>query len=100
MPDFGALKLRPVVALEAEAMPFGYELIYTATTEAPYWEYRFGVSPVTSTHAGNVLTGARLYLQRPASTSGLGTHQSAYVDGVGRIVMRVADLQMMTCSSG
>jgi hypothetical protein len=79
-------------------MPFGYELVYTVTAEAPYWEYRFGISPVTSPHVRHVLTGTKLYLQRPASTSGLGTHQSAYLDGVGRIIVRVTDLQMTTTS--
>ena len=82
-------------------MPFGYELMYTAAAEAPYWAYRFGVSPLTTPPVGNIPKGAKLHLQRPASTSGLGTHQSAYLDGVGyRIIVQVSDLQMVTEPKG
>jgi hypothetical protein len=71
--------------------------MYTAAAEAPYWEYRFGVSPLTNPAVGNIPKGAKLYLQRPAdTTTTLGTHQSAYLDGVGQIIIRISDLQMVT----
>ena len=71
--------------------------MYTAAAEAPYWEYRFGVSPLTNLPSGKIPKGAKLYLQRPAdTTTTLGTHQSAYLEGTGQIIMRVTDLEAGT----
>ena len=74
-------------------MPCGYELTYWATADAPYWNYVPGVSPLNSPPAGIISRSTKLYLQRPANISTtLGSHQSAYLDGVGQIIMRVSDL--------
>jgi hypothetical protein len=74
-------------------MHCGYELTYTATKEALYWNYVLGTSPLNNPPAGVIERGTKLYLQRPADRPTLGTHQSAYVDGIGQIIMRVEDLK-------
>jgi len=72
-------------------MPVGYFLVYAATADAPYWHYRFGQSPRANNSAGTIPKGALVHLQRPPDT--VGTHQSAYLYGVGRIIVRLGDFQ-------
>ncbi|HEY6308203.1 MAG TPA: hypothetical protein VI488_17290 [Candidatus Angelobacter sp.] len=69
----------------------GYDLIYVARIDAPYWIYKFGRSPDANHPAGTIPKGGEVYLQRPPDT--LGTHQSAYLDGVGRIIVRLGDFE-------
>ena len=73
-------------------MPHGYNLLYAASVNAPYWHFiGAGQSPDPNNPAGTIPTGGQLYLQRPPDT--LGTHQSAYLNGVGRIIVRLGDFQ-------
>jgi hypothetical protein len=69
-------------------MPEGYYLVYAAQVDAPYWRYiGAGMSPAVKHPDGVIPQGALVYLQRPPDT--LGTHQSAYLMGVGRIIVRL-----------
>ena len=73
-------------------MPHGYNLLYAASVDAPYWRFTgAGQSPDANTPAGTIPMGGQIYLQRPPDT--LGTHQSAYLNGVGRIIVRLGDFQ-------
>ncbi|MGC2694729.1 MAG: hypothetical protein WA738_02975 [Candidatus Angelobacter sp.] len=72
-------------------MPHGYYLPYVAEVDAPYWHYAFGQSHKPNNSAGTIPKGGVLFLQRPPDT--LGTHQSAYLYGVGRIIIRIGDFQ-------
>jgi hypothetical protein len=75
-------------------MPHGYDLVYVASIDAPYWHYvGAGQSPDVDHPAGTVPRGGQLYLQRPPDT--LGTHQSAHLDGVGRIIVRLGDFRSL-----
>jgi hypothetical protein len=66
-------------------MPNGYYLPYIADSDQPYWHFQFGRSPKPNNAAGTIPKGSVVYLQRPPDT--LGTHQSAYLYGVGRILV-------------
>jgi hypothetical protein len=66
-------------------MPHGYYLPYVADLEEPYWNFGFG--QIKKKPDGTVPKGGLLYLQRPPDS--LGTHQSAYLDGVGRIIVKI-----------
>ena len=70
-------------------MPQGYYLVYAARADVPYWHYQFGQSPKAGNAAGIIRKGGLVHLQRPPDR--LGTHQSAWLDGVGRILVRVGD---------
>ena len=73
-------------------MPHGYNLLYAASVDAPYWHFTgAGQSPDPNNPAGTIPMGGQLYLQRLPDT--LGTHQSAYLNGVGRIIVRLGDFQ-------
>ena len=66
-------------------MPNGFYLPYIAERDEPYWHYT--LSPSRKLPDGIIPQGGLLYLQRPPDT--LGTHQSAYLDGVGRILIKI-----------
>jgi hypothetical protein len=72
-------------------MPDGYYLVYAAIVDAPYWHYQFGQSLKPNTSAGTIPKGGLVHLQRPPDTQ--GTHQSAYLYGVGRVLVRLGDFQ-------
>ena len=72
-------------------MPDGYYLPYVANEDAPYWHYQFGQSLRANASAGTIPKGGLVHLQRPPDT--LGTHQSAYLYGVGRVLVRLGDFQ-------
>ena len=72
-------------------MPQGYNQPYVAKADAPYWHYRFGQPPKADNAAGTIPKGGLVHLQRPPDS--LGTHQSAYLMGVGRILVRLGDFQ-------
>ena len=72
-------------------MPEGYYLVYVAIVEAPYWHYKFGQSPKANNSAGVIPKGGLVHLQRPPDS--VGTHQSAYLMGVGRIIVKIGDFQ-------
>jgi hypothetical protein len=75
--------------LELCTMPHGYYLAYVATCDSPYWHYGFGQLPKPP--AGTIPKGGLVYLQRPPDT--LGTHQSGYLYGVGRILVKIGTFQ-------
>ena len=66
-------------------MPNGYYLPYIADSDEPYWNFGFG--KITKKPDGTIPKGGILYMQRPPDQ--LGTHQSAYLDGVGRIIVKI-----------
>jgi len=69
-------------------MPNGYYLPYIAAADESYWSYDAGQLPNPKHNpAGTIPKGALLYLQRPPDT--LGTHQSAWLHGVGRVLVRI-----------
>jgi hypothetical protein len=68
-------------------MPNGYYMPYVADDDEPYWHYAFGQSPAVKPPAGTIPKGGILYLQGPPHK--LGTHQSAWLDGVGRIIVKI-----------
>jgi hypothetical protein len=71
-------------------MPHPYELLYVANHNVPYWSF---VGAGKSPHpAGTIPKGGHVYLQRPPDN--LGTHQSAYLEGVGRIIVRLGDFRL------
>ncbi len=72
-------------------MQESYTLDYVAMIDTPYWPYEFGRSPLDSAPAGKIPEGRRLCLQRPPTR--LDTLQSAFLEGVGRIVIRAADFK-------
>ena len=72
-------------------MPEGYYLPYVAEVDAPYWLYRFGQAPKANNSAGTIPRGRFVFLQRPPDK--VSTHQSAYLYGVGRIIVRQGDFQ-------
>jgi hypothetical protein len=73
-------------------MPDGYELVYVASFDAPNWHFiGAGKSPDDNNYGGTIPKGRKLYLQR--SPDKLGTHQSAYLEEVGRIIVRLGDFQ-------
>jgi hypothetical protein len=61
-------------------MPHGYYLPYIAEFDEPYWNFGFG--RITKRPDGTISKGGILYLQRPPD-------QSAYLDGVGRIIIKI-----------
>jgi hypothetical protein len=72
-------------------MPDGYYLAYVAKEDVPYWHYVIGQAPKANNVAGTIPKGGLVHLQRPPDN--LGTHQSAYLYGVGRILVRLGDFQ-------
>lgn len=71
-------------------MPHPYDLLYVAKDNVPYWQFiGAGKSPAP---AGTIPKGGHVYLQRPPDH--LGTHQSAYMEGVGRIIVRLGDFRL------
>ena len=66
-------------------MPHGYYLPYVANSEEPYWLFGFG--QIKKKPDGTIPQGGLLYLQR--IPDGEGTHQSAYLEGVGRIIVKI-----------
>lgn len=82
-------------------MLYGYYLPYIASSDEPYWSYPEGQLPNPKKNpAGTISKGSHLFLQRPPDS--LGTHQSAYLYGVGRILVRIGGFQPApaTCSNG
>ncbi|HLY91911.1 MAG TPA: hypothetical protein VKQ89_01520 [Candidatus Angelobacter sp.] len=66
-------------------MPNGYYLPYIAESEKPYWNFGFG--RINQKPDGTIPGGGILYLQRPPDD--LGSHQSAYLNGVGRVIVKM-----------
>ena len=66
-------------------MSNGYYLPYIADSDEPYWNFGFG--RINKQPDGLIPKGGILYLQRPPDQ--LGTHQSAYLPGVGRIIVKI-----------
>jgi hypothetical protein len=66
-------------------MPNGYYLPYVADSDEPYWNYGFG--RIHQRPDGKVTAGGVLFLQRPPDQ--LGTHQSAYLPGAGRVIVKI-----------
>jgi hypothetical protein len=66
-------------------MPNGYYLPYIAELDEPYWNFGFG--RITQKPDGSIPRGGILYLQRPPDQS--GTHQSGYLTGVGRVIVKI-----------
>jgi hypothetical protein len=66
-----------------------YELPYVARTETPYWHYEFGRYPLHTAPAGQIPEGGKLCVQRPPTR--LDALQSAFLEGIGRIIIRTAD---------
>lgn len=73
-------------------MPQGYNVPYVAKDDVPYWLYRFGQGPKATNVAGTIPKGGLIHVQGPAGHMG-GTHQSGYLMGVGRIIVRIGDFQ-------
>jgi hypothetical protein len=71
-------------------MPDGYYVPYSAIVDAPYWHYKFGQGPRANNAAGTIPRGGLIHVQGPAGNMG-GTHQSAYLTGVGRIIVKIGD---------
>jgi hypothetical protein len=76
----------------APRVPEGYHLPYVAKEDVPYWLYKFGHGPRANNSAGIIRKGGLIHVQGPAGSMG-GTHQSGYLMGVGRIIVRVGDFQ-------
>jgi len=72
-------------------MPDGYYLAYVAKEDVPYWHYVIGQAPKANNVAGTIPKGGLVHLQRPPDN--LGTHQSAHLYGVGRIIVRLGDFR-------
>jgi hypothetical protein len=72
-------------------MTDGYKLCYVARTETPDWRYEFGQSPLESAPAGNIPEGGHLCPQRPPTK--LDALQSAFHEGIGRIIIRTVDFK-------
>ncbi|HEX4604748.1 MAG TPA: hypothetical protein VH724_12180 [Candidatus Angelobacter sp.] len=70
-------------------MPQGYYLPYIAESDEPYWHYGFG--QLSRPPAGTIPQGGIVYVQRPPDS--LGTHQSAYLDGVGRVLIKIGNFR-------
>ena len=73
-------------------MPEGYYVPFSAVVDAPYWHYKFGQGPKENNSAGIIPKGGLIHVQGPAGAWG-GTHQSAYLMGVGRIIVKIGDFQ-------
>jgi hypothetical protein len=73
-------------------MPEGYYVPFSAVVDAPYWHYKFGQGPKANNSAGIIPRGGLIHVQGPAAAWG-GTHQSAYLMGVGRIIVKIGDFQ-------
>ena len=73
-------------------MPEGYYVPFSAIADAPYWHYKFGQGPKANNSAGIIPKGGLIHVQGPAGGWG-GTHQSAYLMGVGRIIVKIGDFQ-------
>jgi hypothetical protein len=73
-------------------MPQGYNVPYVAKDDVPYWLYKFGQGPKATNTAGTIPKGGLIHVQGPAGRWG-GTHQSGYLMGVGRIIVRIGDFQ-------
>ena len=69
-------------------MPEGYYVPFSAVEDAPDWQYKLGHVPKANNSAGTIPKGGFIHVQGPASTWG-GTHQSAYLMGVGRIIVKI-----------
>jgi|SRR6185369_2857450 len=67
----------------------GYYLPYIAEADEPYWHYGFG--QLSKAPAGSIPKGGIVHVQRPPDS--LGTHQSAHLDGVGRILIRIGNFR-------
>jgi len=72
-------------------MPNGYYLPYAADQDQPYWRFQFGRSPHPQNADGTIPKGGIVYLQRPPDS--LGTHQSAYIYGVGRVLIGIGSFK-------
>jgi hypothetical protein len=72
-------------------MPQGYYLPYVSAFDEPYWPYGFGQSPATKPPAGTIPRGSIVHLQRPPDK--IGTHQSGYLYGIGRIIVKIGNFQ-------
>jgi hypothetical protein len=77
---------------ESNKMPQGYYVPFSAVVDAPYWHYKFGQGPKANNSAGIIPEGGLIHVHGPAAAWG-GTHQSAYLMGVGRIIVRIGDFQ-------
>ena len=66
-------------------MPNGYYLPYIAGSDEPYWNYGFG--RINQKPDGTIIRGGILILQRPPDE--VGTHQSGYLPGVGRVIVKI-----------
>jgi hypothetical protein len=73
-------------------MPEGYYVPFSAIVDAPYWHYKFGQSPKAHNFTGTIPKDGLIHVQGPAGDWG-GTHQSAYLMGVGRIIVKIGDFQ-------
>jgi hypothetical protein len=78
--------------LESKQMPEGYYVPFSAIIDAPYWLYKFGQGPNASNSAGIIPKDGLINVQGPAGAWG-GTHQSAYLMGVGRIIVKIGDFR-------
>jgi hypothetical protein len=81
-----------LVSDKGREMPEGYYVPFSAIVDAPYWHYKFGQGPKPNNSAGIIPKGGLIHVQGPAGAWG-GTHQSAYLMGVGRIIVKIGDFQ-------
>jgi hypothetical protein len=92
LPRRDLLRYNPQSFSEFRTMPQGYNVPYVAKDDVPYWLYRFGQGPKANNIAGTIPKGGLIHVQGPAGRWG-GTHQSGYLMGVGRIIVRIGDFQ-------
>ncbi|HEX9253930.1 MAG TPA: hypothetical protein VF938_00240 [Candidatus Angelobacter sp.] len=97
LPRRGRLRYNPPSFQEFETMPQGYNVPYVAKDDVPYWLYKFGQGPKATNTAGTIPKGGLIHVQGPAGNWG-GTHQSGYLMGVGRILVRIGDFPARTGS--
>ena len=88
----GNLALQCTIIPGVGTMPQGYNVPYVAKDDVPYWLYKFGQGPKAANIAGMIPKGGLIHVQGPAGHMG-GTHQSGYMMGVGRIIVRIGDFQ-------
>jgi len=91
-PPRAILRYNPQSFSESRTMPQGYNVPYVAKDDVPYWLYKFGQGPKANNTAGTIPKGGLIHVQGPAGHMG-GTHQSGYLMGVGRIIVRIGDFQ-------
>jgi hypothetical protein len=68
-----------------------YDRSYVAIRDTPFWNYKFGQSPLQTPAAGIIPAGSQLCLQRPPSP--LDILQSAYQEDRGRIIIQPLDFE-------